>query len=118
MKSQFKKSISLICALILIVSVLSLSACGNDSDSIVGTWKAAPGYTLQPFGDIISITFYADGTFKHNGGRYDGYSSKYSIIHDGTAISFYGASIVEYEFLSNNRIVLKTDPECVLERID
>ena len=108
MKSQFKKSISLICALILIVSVLSLSACGQGSNSIVGTWNG-----LFDIGtDAHSITFYKDGTFSLIYHRDQTISGTYTIVRDGTAVeidptgNWYSTMTMDYKLVSYNSLVL------------
>ena len=117
MKCRFKKSISLICALVLIISVLSLSACGKDKKSIIGTWVGNIGH----FDYSNGITFYKDGSFTltyddpyfSSEGVIDG---TYNIIRDGTAIqlnradrSYNSTIIMEYKLLSNNRLVFIID---------
>ena len=128
MKSQFKRRVSLLCVLVLIVSVLSLSACGKDSDSIVGTWKTEPGtYILN---NIVGITFYRDGSCTLDGGLYrddyfidtdDSYGT-YSFIHDGTAIEFVinGSNCgYNYSLVSDGRLILSYgNSEYILTRID
>ena len=116
MKSQFKKSISLVCVLFLIISALSLSACGKESNSIVGTWVGSLKISYDTYAD--SIAFYKDGSFAltyydHYGEYEEVIDGTYSIIRDGTAIQFdptdnwhYSTMISEYKLLSNNRLVL------------
>ena len=126
MKSQFKKSISLICALILIVSVLSLTACGKDSDSIVGIWVGSFQIGSDTYAD--SISFYKDGSFLLEYYYYgdEVIDGTYNIIRDGTAIQInptdswsYSTMTMEYELLSNDRLVLHINgSEYTLQRAD
>lgn len=131
LKCQFKRSISVICVLLLIFSVLSLSACGQDSDSIVGTWETAPGSSIPIFYRTVGITFYRDGSFTLDCGSYhddyfidlDDCHGTYSIIHDGTTIEFdvsgIGSCAYDYNLLSDDRLILKYEnSEYILTRTD
>lgn len=127
MKCRFKRSISVICVLLLIISTLSLSACGKDSDSIVGTWEGSFPISSHNYAD--SISFYKDDSFTlvyydriGDLGVIDG---TYNIIRDGSALELiptgyqYNTVIFEYDLPSNNSLVLLIDGEgYTLKRAD
>lgn len=123
MKSQFKRSFSLICVFLLFISVLSLSACGQGTKSFVGTWVGS-----IEFGNIAitSISFYNDGSFFAERDVHDDIIGTYTIVRDGAAIileptdSFrYDSITFEYKLLSNDSLVLYINgSEYTLQRAD
>lgn len=126
MKSQFKRSISLVCVLFLIISVLSLSACGQGANSIVGTWVGSFLIGSGVYAD--SITFYKDGSFLLEYYHYgdEVINGTYNIIRDGTAIQLdptdnwsYSTMTMDFELLSRDSLVLYINGgEYTLERAD
>ncbi len=122
MKFQFKRSLSFICVLLVIIAALSLSACGQETKSIVGTW--AGSFPIKSNFDQAfanSVVFYEDGSLSvgydayNSGGMHygqDEFYGTYVIIRDGTAIeldpddSWFRNMTIEYKLVSNDSLVL------------
>lgn len=131
MKCRFKRSLSVICVLVLIISFLSLSACGKDSDSIVGTWETYLGDTIIFADRVSSITFYRDGSFTLETADYfwgdlhvsgSTYSGSYNTINDGDAIEFVvrggGTYVLSCVLTAGGDMMLGDDYKILLARAD
>ena len=89
--NKLTKTISIV---IILLAVLSLSACGgnNGSNELVGSWK-----WLDPYGYPTILTFNADGTY---------------VEHEASSIFPEGADYTgRYEVnVSEKTVILHTDP--------
>lgn len=53
-----KNKIKLLCAVVAIMLVVAFAGCGNEVETIVGTWESPDGYTLVLTEDSLSLTNY------------------------------------------------------------
>ena len=70
-----KRTISIILAMVMVLSILT--SCGSAESLLVGTWG----------GEYEEITFFTDGTYTRDWGRFGTDSGSYSISGDKLRIS-------------------------------